>query len=230
MSGSDVLSYCLQAPAGPDTARPCRTFQTERIRCREGGRAGRLQSGTHCAACQLLGELRSCGDRGDTTTTTTTAQGPVQPANGMRGVLTKYLNSSSSPSPSPSPHSLIPSHTKHITRMKSAEGNQFPLRPCCSVLSCCKECEVDRCLGVYIVRTEQILIIKHITNTSVLSSLHLRLLCGHAIKISKGKVLTWPHSLIFALATCLIATFNPSLLLIPAYTIPKPPFPRTGPT
>ena len=42
--------------------------------------------------------------------------------------------------------------------------------------------------------------------------------------------LTWPHSLILALATCLMATLSPSLLLMPAYTIPKPPFPRTGPT
>ena len=74
--------------------------------------------------------------------------------------------------------------------------------------------------------------IRHITLTTPVYFLpsNLPRLCGHAITLCKGKVLTWPHSLIFALATCLIATFNPSLLLIPAYTIPKPPFPRTGPT
>ena len=49
-------------------------------------------------------------------------------------------------------------------------------------------------------------------------------------EVEKADVLTWPHSLIFALATCLIATLPPSLLLTPAYTIPNPPLPRTGPT
>ena len=120
---ADVLSYCLQAQSGPDTARPCRTFQTERIRCSEqaGGEGGQLAhcSPTHCGlwsvtACQLLGELRSCGDRGDTTTTTTsTAQGPGPASqwNARCSVLTKYLNSSSSP---PSHHSLcLPSHTTY---------------------------------------------------------------------------------------------------------------------
>ena len=101
-------------------------------------------------ACQLLGELRSCGDRARApTTTTTTAQGPVQSANGMCGVLTKYLNSSSSPR-------LGSSHTKYKYQDEVCRGESVPTEICCSVLSCCKECEVDRCLGVYIVRTEQI--------------------------------------------------------------------------
>ena len=44
------------------------------------------------------------------------------------------------------------------------------------------------------------------------------------------KILTYPHSLILTFATCLMATRSPSLFLTPAYTIPNPPLPRTGPT
>ena len=90
-----------------------------RLAGREGGQLAHC-SPTHCGlwsvtACQLLGELRSCGDRGDTTTTTTTSPaqgpGPASQWNAVCSVLTKYLNSSSSP---PSHHSLcLPSHTTY---------------------------------------------------------------------------------------------------------------------
>ena len=64
---------------------------------------------------------------------------------------------------------------------------------------------------------------------------HLRRISSHEKYLIHTKnilhsELTWPHSLILALATCLMATLSPSLLRMPAYTIPKPPFPRTGPT
>ena len=167
------------------------------------------QSALHTANCRencvvVLGE-RERWYLHQPATTTTTAQGPAQ---GMECAKSDKISQ----------------HPATLPCLLSCATVQ-------SMLDCC--CQGWQVSGVDILHTVNTLLpplyfLDHWSTIFIDHELHHQ--TDHAISIGKGKVLTWPHSLIFALATCLIATFNPSLLRIPAYTIPKPPFPRTGPT